>query len=54
MIGVFPASSHPKIVYPAGVVAGSRQRQGAAALVAFMAGREGAAILRRYGFTVPG
>lgn len=54
VIGVFPASSHPKIVYPAAAVAASREAQGAAALVAFMAGRQGATILRRYGFGAPG
>lgn len=50
VVGVFPASSHPRIVYPAAAVAASRQAPGAASLVAFMSGREGAAILRRHGF----
>jgi len=53
VIGVFPASSHPKIVYPAAAIAASREAQGAAALVAFMAGPDGGAILRRYGFGPP-
>lgn len=50
IVGVFPASSHPRIVYPAAVVASSRQAQAAASLVGFMAGPEGAAIVGRYGF----
>jgi molybdate transport system substrate-binding protein len=53
VIGVFPASSYPKIVYPAAAIAASRQPQSAAALVAFMVGREGRTILGRYGFSPP-
>lgn len=53
IVGAFPASSHPRIVYPAAVVASSRQAQAAASLVGFMAGLDGAAMLRRFGFGPP-
>ena len=43
---------HP-IVYPAAVVAGSRQMALAVALVDLLAGREGQVVLRRHGFQPP-
>lgn len=52
IVGLFPASSHPPIIYPAALTTSSRSDE-AAAFLAFMGGREGARIFRRYGFTSP-
>lgn len=50
--GAFPARSHNAIVYPIAAVAG-RADDEARALLAFLAGPEARAILRRHGFTDP-
>ena len=51
VVGLFPDDSHPRIVYPAALVAASRS--GAApAYLAFLQGPKGAAIFARYGFIV--
>ena len=53
IVGLFPDSSHPPIVYPAAVVAASQNRA-AAGYLAFLQGPKAAAIFRRYGFiTLP-
>lgn len=51
IVGLFPAGTHPKIVYPAAVVAASNN-PGAAKFMAFLNGPQAAAIFRKYGFTV--
>lgn len=50
IVGLFPAGSHPRIVYPAAVVRGSAN-PAAARLLAFLRSRAGGDIFRRYGFT---
>lgn len=51
VVGVFPASSHPPIVYPGAVTARSRNG-GAAAFLDFLRGPRASAIFRRHGFGV--
>lgn len=51
IVGLFPASTHPKIVYPAAVTASSRNPD-AARFVAYMSGPQAAAVFRKHGFTV--
>lgn len=51
VVGVFPASSHPPIVYPGAVTTRSRN-SGAAAFLGFLQGPRAAAIFRRHGFGV--
>ena len=51
VVGVFPESSHPPIVYPGAVTAGSRN-SGAAAFLGFLQGPQASAIFKRYGFGV--
>jgi len=48
--GVFPADSHPRIVYPAAVVKGAKGD--AAGLVAFLAGPQARRVFEKHGFTV--
>ncbi len=50
VVGVFPASSHPPIVYPGAVTA--RSRNPTAAFLDFLQGPAASAIFRRYGFGV--
>lgn len=50
-VGVFPASSHPPIVYPGAVTARSRN-SGAASFLGFLQGPQAGAIFKRYGFGV--
>ncbi len=50
--GVFPAASHPPIVYPAAVLKSGDTAE-ARAFLAFLAGPRGRAILRAQGFTTP-
>jgi len=47
----FPAGSHPPIIYPAAVLAGSKN-PAAAAYLAYLHGPDAAAIFARHGFTV--
>lgn len=49
IVALFPESSHPRIVYPAAVTAGSKNPS-AAAYVRFLAGPAASAIFRKYGF----
>ena len=51
IVGLFPDGSHPKIVYPAAVVASSKNPD-AAKFLAFMRTPKAAAVFRKYGFTV--
>ncbi len=51
VVGLFPAGSHPAIVYPAALVGRSRNPD-AAGFLTFMSGPRAAAVFRRYGFTV--
>ena len=51
VVGLFPDSSHPPIVYPAAVVAASGN-PAAASFVDFLQAPGGAAAFRKYGFTV--
>ena len=48
--GVFPADSHPPIVYPAAVMKGARS--GAASLLDFLSSPRARAIFGKHGFTV--
>ena len=49
ILGLFPAGSHPPIVYPAAIVASSRS-PAAASYLAFLKGPTAGAIFRKYGF----
>jgi molybdate transport system substrate-binding protein len=51
IVGLFPDDSHPRIVYPAALVAASRNAAGPA-YIAFLQGPRAAAIFARYGFIV--
>lgn len=53
VIGVFPAETHPPIVYPAAIVAG-RDRPPVRALLAFLRGPEARAAFEAQGFAVLG
>ena len=50
IVGLFPATSHPRIVYPAARVSTSTNT-GAPAFLTFLRSPKAAAIFRRYGFT---
>lgn len=50
VVAAAPAASHRPIVYPAAVVAASPRPALAADFLAFLAGREGQAVLARHGF----
>ena len=52
IVALFPAASHPKILYPAAVTAASKN-PAAAAYVRFLAGPQATAIFRKYGFARP-
>jgi molybdate transport system substrate-binding protein len=53
IVGLFPDTSHPPIIYPAALVGASRNPNGPQFL-RFLTGREAAAIFHRYGFqTIP-
>ena len=51
IVGLFPDTSHPRIVYPAALVAGASGR-GGASFLAFVTSPKASAIFRRYGFVV--
>jgi molybdate transport system substrate-binding protein len=51
IVGLFPEGAHPRIVYPAAIVAGSRNPD-AAKFLAFMGSPKAAAVFRKYGFVV--
>ncbi|WP_321163539.1 molybdate ABC transporter substrate-binding protein [Sphingomonas sp. Leaf339] len=48
VVGLFPAASHPPIIYPAAVIRGAKP--GAVAFYRFLGGAEARAIFRRYRF----
>jgi molybdate transport system substrate-binding protein len=53
IVALFPESSHPRIVYPAALVAASHS-SGARAFLRFLEGPKASAIFRKYGFvTLP-
>jgi molybdate transport system substrate-binding protein len=49
----FPEDTHSPIVYPAAVVKGGRYPELARAFLDMLAGAEGQAVLRRFGFERP-
>jgi molybdate transport system substrate-binding protein len=51
IVGLFPDASHPPIVYPAALVAASRNAA-APGYLAFLQGPQAGAIFKRYGFIV--
>jgi molybdate transport system substrate-binding protein len=51
IIGVFPESSHPPIVYPVALIAGSRSLD-AAAFLAYIESQDAKPLFERQGFTV--
>lgn len=51
IVGLFPQASHPRIVYPAALVAGSNSPQ-AAGFLSFLSGPEAGAVFRKHGFVV--
>lgn len=51
IVGTFPAESHPKIIYPAGLVAASTSPE-AEAFLAYLKGDAAQAIFKAQGFTV--
>jgi molybdate transport system substrate-binding protein len=53
ILGLFPAGSHPRIVYPAAAI-GRAPRPEALAYLTFLASPQAAAIFRSYGFSTPG
>ena len=50
LAGVFPADSHPPIVYPGAALKGAKR--GAAGFLQFLSGPKASAIFERHGFTV--
>lgn len=52
IVGLFPAGSHPKILYPAAVTTSSKN-PAAAAYVRFLGSPAATAIFRKYGFAKP-
>ena len=50
VVDVFPASSHPPIVYPVATLA--KPQDGARAFVTFLGSKKAAPIFKKYGFTV--
>ena len=51
IVGLFPDSSHPPIIYPGAVTANAVNPE-AASFLAFLQGPQGAAVFRKYGFVV--
>lgn len=51
IVGLFPAGTHPKIVYPVALVAATKNPD-AAKFLAYLSGPQAAAVFRKYGFTV--
>jgi molybdate transport system substrate-binding protein len=52
IVGLFPAGSHPPIVYPAAATV--RAGQTASAYLAYLAGPQAGAVFRKYGFRTLG
>lgn len=51
IVGIFPDASHPPIIYPAALVASSKN-PGAAGFLSFLSGPEAAKVFIRHGFKV--
>lgn len=51
VVGVFPADTHPKIVYPAAIISG-KATDSAGSFIQFLRTTESRAIFEKYGFTV--
>ncbi len=51
IVGLFPAGTHPKIVYPVALVAASKNPD-AARFLAYLSSPQANAVFRKYGFTV--
>lgn len=51
VVGVFPESSHPAIVYPVGAIQGERTED-AKKFIAFLYSQEARAVFKKYGFDV--
>jgi molybdate transport system substrate-binding protein len=51
IVGLFPETSHPPIIYPAALIAGSG-KPGAAAFLGFLQGPEASKVFQSYGFIV--
>jgi molybdate transport system substrate-binding protein len=52
VVGVFPADTHPKIVYPAALIAG-KSTAAAKSFLQFLKTPESRAVFEKYGFTLP-
>lgn len=52
IVGVFPTSSHPSIVYPAALTMRGARSRAAAGYLAYLSGPEATVVFRRYGFSV--
>lgn len=52
IVGVFPPSSHPPIVYPAALTSRGAHSRAAGGFLAYLSGPEASAVFRRYGFSV--
>jgi len=52
VVGVFPADTHPKIVYPAALIAG-KATAAAKSFLRFLKTPESRAVFQKYGFTSP-
>jgi molybdate transport system substrate-binding protein len=49
IVGLFPETSHPKIIYPGAAVAASTNR-GAAPFLVWLHSAKGEAVFKKYGF----
>lgn len=52
IVGVFPEDSHPPIIYPIAVTAGSKDPESAKAFIAYLKSPEGQAAFTKQGFTI--
>ncbi len=52
IVGVFPADTHPPIVYPAAITAAARSAA-AGGFLQFLGSAEAKPVFEKYGFTVP-
>lgn len=52
IVGVFPEDTHPPIIYPIALIAGSKDSESAKAFIAFLKSPEGHAAFAKQGFTI--
>lgn len=52
VVGIFPEDSHPPIVYPVGILAGTQNADAAAAYLKYLQGAKAKALFEQQGFTV--